>query len=67
MGLFGKKKAEAQVLPTVPKASGGKKVSIFDIHQQAFHEITVEEYHGHLRALGLSDAEASAKVKEIGG
>lgn len=63
MSIF-KKKTEPIVLPQ-PK-SGGKKVSVFDIQKQAYHEVSIEAYYSMLRGLGLSDDEAKAKVKQLG-
>ena len=65
--LFFKKKATAPVvLPAQPRVAGSKKVSIFDIRRQAYYEISLEEYYSTLRALGLSDEEAKAKVQKVG-
>ncbi len=65
MSLFKKKATAPVVLPAQPRAAGSKKVSIFDVHRQAYYEISLEEYYSTLRALGLSDGEAKAKVQQV--
>lgn len=65
MGLFRKNKPEdIKVLPLV-RSSSEKKISVYDVKLQAYHEITLDEYTNQLKALGLSDGVVAAQVAKI--
>jgi hypothetical protein len=66
MSIFKKKRPET-IIQSLPPKVGEKKVSVFDVRLQAYHEISLEEYYARLRALGLSDEEAKVKVEKARG
>jgi hypothetical protein len=56
--------ATAYIIPAL-KGDNIKKLSVYDIDQQAYHEITLDEYCQKLKVLGLSDEEIAGKLKKI--
>ena len=68
MGLFKKKPtlATADVLPIL-KGQNVKKISVYSVQHQAYHEITLDEYCMQLKSLGLSDEEIALKLKKVSG
>lgn len=65
MGIFKRKKKDITIIPVIVKTSDIKKISIFDVNRQAYYEITMTEYYLKLKALGLSDDEATKKIKAV--